>query len=463
MALKGLDIFKLSPKKNCKECGCPTCMAFSMKVAQGAVDIAACPYFAPEALAKLSAATEPPMKTIKVGAGDAELSLGGEPVLFRHEKTFVSRTRYAMSLCTCMDDETVAQKLEDIKKVDYERIGERMFVEMVYVNYSADGKQDYVELVKKAAETGRILILDCKDAEIAKAALEVCKDGKPILNGANASNYEEMSKLATEAGVVLGVSGANIDELHDTVEAIEKLGNKNLVLDTTEATIKETFATTVQVRRASLKDTDRTFGYPSIVNLAKIAQGDRYMQQALLSLFTMKYGSIIVLEEMGYAEALPVFGLRQNVFTDPQKPMKVEPGIYPLNGADENSICLTTVDFALTYFLVSGELERSGVPVNLVINDAGGLSVLTSWAAGKFSGNSISKFFKENVEDKVKSRKVIIPGKVAVLKGDIESKLPGWEVIVAPLEAVQLVKFMKDLQAIHKNSGRNSRQAEFLP
>ena len=447
MALKGLDIFKLSPKKNCKECGCPTCMAFSMKVAQGAVDIAACPYFAPEALAKLSAATEPPMKTIKVGAGDAELSLGGETVLFRHEKTFVSRTRYAMSLCTCMDDETVAQKLEDIKKVDYERIGERMFVEMVYVNYSADGKQDYVELVKKAAETGRILILDCKDAEIAKAVLEVCKDGKPILNGANASNYEEMSKLATEAGVVLGVSGANIDELHDTVEAIEKLGNKNLVLDTTEATIKETFATTVQVRRASLKDTDRTFGYPSIVNLAKIAQGDRYMQQALLSLFTMKYGSIIVLEEMGYAEALPVFGLRQNVFTDPQKPMKVEPGIYPLNGADENSICLTTVDFALTYFLVSGELERSGVPVNLVINDAGGLSVLTSWAAGKFSGNSISKFFKENVEDKVKSRKVIIPGKVAVLKGDIESKLPGWEVIVAPLEAVQLVKFMKDLQA----------------
>ena len=212
MALKGLDIFKLSPKKNCKECGCPTCMAFSMKVAQGAVDIAACPYFAPEALAKLSAATEPPMKTIKVGAGDAELSLGGETVLFRHEKTFVSRTRYAMSLCTCMDDETVAQKLEDIKKVDYERIGERMFVEMVYVNYSADGKQDYVELVKKAAETGRILILDCKDAEIAKAALEVCKDGKPILNGADASNYEAMNAVATAAGVVLGVGGADLSE-----------------------------------------------------------------------------------------------------------------------------------------------------------------------------------------------------------------------------------------------------------
>ena len=404
MALKGLDIFKLSPKKNCKECGCPTCMAFSMKVAQGAVDIAACPYFAPEALAKLSAATEPPMKTIKVGAGDAELSLGGETVLFRHEKTFVSRTRYAMSLCTCMDDETVAQKLEDIKKVDYERIGERMFVEMVYVNYSADGKQDYVELVKKAAETGRILILDCKDAEIAKAALEVCKDGKPILNGADASNYEAMNAVATAAGVVLGVGGADLSEIHDTVEKLEGLGNKNLVIDVTGADVKETFKNAVQIRKAAIKDGDRTFGYPSIVNLHKIAAGDLHKQAALLSLFTMKYGSVIVAEHIGYAEALPLYGLRQNLFTDPQKPMKVEPGVYPLNGADENSVCLTTVDFALTYFLVSGELERSGVPVNLIINDAGGLSVLTSWAAGKFSSSSIAKFFQEqDIEGKIKS------------------------------------------------------------
>ena len=445
MALKGLDIFKLSPKKNCKECGCPTCMAFSMKVAQGAVDIAACPYFAPEALAKLSAATEPPMKTIKVGAGDAELSLGGETVLFRHEKTFVSRTRYAMSLCTCMDDETVAQKLEDIKKVDYERIGERMFVEMVYVNYSADGKQDYVELVKKAAETGRILIHDCKDAEIAKAALEVCKDGKPILNGADASNYEAMNAVATAAGVVLGVGGADLSEIHDTVEKLEGLGHKNLLIDVTGADVKETFKNAVQIRKAAIKDGDRTFGYPSIVNLHKIAAGDLHKQAALLSLFTMKYGSVIVAEHIGYAEALPLYGLRQNLFTDPQKPMKVEPGVYPLNGADENSVCLTTVDFALTYFLVSGELERSGVPVNLIINDAGGLSVLTSWAAGKFSSSSIAKFFQEqDIEGKIKSRKLIIPGKVAVLKGELEAKMPGWEIIIAPNEAVQLVKFMKD-------------------
>lgn len=448
MGLSGIQIFKLTPKKNCKECGCPTCMAFSMKVAQGALEISKCPHMSEDALAQLSEATAPPMKTIKVGSGDNEFTLGGETVLFRHEKTFVSKTRYAVSLCTCMDDAAIDAKLAAIPKVDYERISERMFVEMIYVNYEDGADKDrYVEIVKKAAALGRTLVLGCKDAETAKAALAVCKDGKPVLNGADASNYAEMSAVATEAGVVLGVTGADLNELYDTVAALEKAGNKNLILDVGTKSVKEAYGNAVQIRRAALKDQDRIFGYPTLVNLAVLAHGDRNMQQALASLFTMKYGSIVVMEQLDYAEALPLFGLRQNVYTDPQKPMKVEPGIYALNGADENSLCLTTVDFALTYFVVSGELERSGVPCNLIISDAGGLSVLTAWAAGKLSSTSVAKYIQENVEDKVKCRKLIIPGKVAVLKGDIEAKLPGWEVIVAPLEAVQLVKFLKDMTA----------------
>ena len=448
MGLSGIQIFKMTPKKNCKECGCPTCMAFSMKVAQGAMDISQCPHMSEDALAQLSEATAPPMKTVKIGAGENEFSLGGETVLFRHEKTYVSKTRYAVSLCSCMDDAAIDAKLAEIPKVDYERIGERMFAELVYVNYAADTDKDrYVEIVKKAAALNRTLILGCKDVELAKAALEVCKEAKPVLNGADASNYAEMSAVATEAGVVLGVTGKDLNELYDTVAALEKAGNKNLILDVGTASIKEAYGNAVQIRRAALKDQDRTFGYPTIVNTSKLAVKDKYMQEALVSLFTMKYGSIVVVETLDYAEALPLFGLRQNVFTDPQKPMKVEPGIYALNGADENSLCLTTVDFALTYFVVSGELERSGVPCNLIISDAGGLSVLTAWAAGKLSSTSVAKYIQENVEDKVKCRKLVIPGKVAVLKGDLEAKLPGWEIIVAPLEAVQLVKFLKDLTA----------------
>ena len=448
MGLSGIQIFKMTPKKNCKECGCPTCMAFSMKVAQGAMDISQCPHMSEDALAQLSEATAPPMKTVKIGAGENEFSLGGETVLFRHEKTYVSKTRYAVSLCSCMDDAAIDAKLAEIPKVDYERIGERMFAELVYVNYAADTDKDrYVEIVKKAAALNRTLILGCKDVELAKAALEVCKEAKPVLNGADASNYAEMSAVATEAGVVLGVTGKDLNELYDTVAALEKAGNKNLILDVGTASIKEAYGNAVQIRCAAVKDQDRTFGYPTLVNVAALAHGDRVMQQALLSMFTMKYGSIVVVETLDYAEALPLFGLRQNVFTDPQKPMKVEPGIYALNGADENSLCLTTVDFALTYFVVSGELERSGVPCNLIISDAGGLSVLTAWAAGKLSSTSVAKYIQENVEDKVKCRKLVIPGKVAVLKGDLEAKLPGWEIIVAPLEAVQLVKFLKDLTA----------------
>jgi acetyl-CoA decarbonylase/synthase complex subunit gamma len=294
----------------------------------------------------------------------------------------------------------------------------------------------------------RALVLNCADADVAKAALEVCKAAKPILNGANKENAEAMNAVATAAGVTLGVTGADISEIYDTVKLLEGKGNKNLIIDCTGADAKQTFANAVMVRRGNLKDQDRSLGYPSIVNLAKIAEGDLHMQTALASAFTLRYGSIIVMENMTYAEALALYGLRQNIFTDPQKPMKVEPGIYALNGADENSVCSLTVDFALTYFLVSGEYERSKCPVNLLITDASGMSVLTAWAAGKFSAGTIKKFFDENdIENKIKSRTLIIPGKVAVMKGEIEAKLPGWNVVVGPMEAVQLVKFIKDFNA----------------
>lgn len=440
MALKGLDIFKLTPKTNCKECGNPTCMAFAMKVAQGSVSIDKCPHMSEEAMATLSEATAPPMKTVKVGTGETEHTLGGETVLYRHDKTFVSKNLFAVNVCAgCFDE-----KITEIEKVDYDRISERMYVEVLNLKYAGD-KDAYAELVKKADGHGRVLLLECDCAEAAEAALEVCAAGKPILNGANAGNYAAMTELAKKYGVVLGVSGANLDELYDTTAAIEAAGCKDLILDVTGADAKATFANAVSVRRAALKDKDRTFGYPSIVNVSKIAADDSTMQTALASMFVLKYGSIIVMDEMSYAQALPLYGLRQNIFTDPQKPMRVEPGIYPINGADENSVCCTTVDFALTYFTVSGELERSGVPVNLLISDAGGYSVLTAWAAGKFSAGSISKFIQENnIEDKIKNRTLIIPGKVAVLKGELEEKLPNWTIVVAPNEATSLVPFMKD-------------------
>lgn len=442
MALKGLDIFKLSPKKNCKECGSPTCMAFCMKVAQGAISIDKCPYFSEDAKAMLNEATAPAMKTITFGK---DHKLGGETVMFRHEKTLVNKNLYSVPVCTCMTEEEVDKKLADMAKIDYERIGERMYVETIFVRNAGTDAAAYTALVEKAAATGRDLILECWDVECAKAALAVCKDSKPILDGATPANWEAMNEVAKENGVVLGVWAENISDLYDTVKKLEAAGNKNLVLDVTGKTAKETLANAVLVRRTAIKDGDRSFGYPSIVNLAKLCGGDMHLETAYAAMFTEKYASIIVLDNMTYAQALPLYGLRQNIFTDPQKPMKVESKIYPLNGADENSPCALTVDFALTYFLVSGELERSNQPVNLIITDASGMSVLTAWAAGKFSSTSVKKTFADlDIENKIKNRTLIIPGKVAVMKGEIAEKLPGWNVVVGPTEAVQLPKYMKD-------------------
>ena len=441
MALKGLDIFKLTPKTNCKDCGNPTCMAFAMKVAQGAIGLDKCPHMSAEALAALSDATAPPMKSLQVG----DHKLGGETVLSRHEKTFVSKSLYAVHVCDCMDAAAQDAAIAAIPAVDYERISERMYVEMVYVGHSHEkSAEDYAALVGKVKGLGRTLVLGCTDVEAAKAALAAAAGCDVILNGANEDNYAEMSALATEAKIILGVRAASIDALHATVEKLEAAGNKNLILDVGTENVKDAYAAAIQIRRAALKDGDRSFGYPSIVNVAALAKGDRHLEDALVALFTCTYGSIIVTSSMDYARALPLYGLRQNIFTDPQKPMKVTPGIYPLNGADENAVCCLTVDFALTYFVVSGELERCGVPVNFLITDAGGLSVLTAWAAGKLSASSIAKFFEEqDIAGKIKNRTLIIPGKVAVLKGEIEAKLPDWNIVVGTNEAIQIVNFMK--------------------
>ena len=438
MAVKGLDIFKLSPKKNCKECGVPTCMAFCMKVAQGALPITKCPYMSEEAIALLSEATAPPMKTI-TAAGH---KLGGETVLFRHEKTLVNRNVYAVQVGDCLDDAAADAALAQLEKVDYERIGEREYVEFVFVHDAGRDTEKLVRFAQKAAAIGRGVIVETTNPDAAAAVIAACPEA--VIDGVNAQNWEAM-QAAVGGKAILAVGGESLAEIYDTVEKLEKAGNKNLLLDVTGKTVKETFANAVEARRGAILDGVRTLGYPSIVNIARLAWGDAHLQTALASLFTVKYGSILVMEHMSYAQALPLFGLRQNIYTDPQKPMKVAPGIYPMNGATADSPCLLTVDFALTYFLVSGELERSKVPVNLLITDASGMSVLTAWAAGKFSSSTVKKFMDEfDVANKINSRTLVLPGKVAVMKGEIQDKLPDWNVVVGTREAVELVRYLKD-------------------
>lgn len=400
------------------------------------------------ALEKLSEATAPLMKTITVGKGENEYKLGGETVLFRHSKTFVNRNRFAIMFCDCMSDEEIDRKIENMKKVNYVRIGEEMKAEIAAINYSGN-KDRYIEIINKIKNSGLKVayMLTCEDVSVMKEALALVKDENPIVYGANKDNYKEMVQLVKADKLVLGVKAPSLEELYKLVEEIHKEGYKELILDPGSSSIKEAFQNTVQIRRINLDGQDRVFGYPSVIFANKLANNDKFMEVALSTLFTMKYGSIIVLDDMDYARALPLFALRQNIFTDPQRPMRVEPNVYPINNPDDNSPVMVTVDFALTYFIVSGEVERSKVPVWMLIPDAGGYSVLTSWAAGKFTASSIAKFVKESgVEEKTKSRKLIIPGKVAVLKGDLEENLPGWEIVVGTNEALHIPKFLKEFK-----------------
>ena len=447
MALTGLDIFKLTPKKNCKDCGFPTCLAFSMKVAAGGIEIEKCPHMSEENLSKLSESTAPPMKALTVGAGANEYKLGGETVLFRHEKTLVNRNRFAVAIKDTDSADVVNSKIENIKKVDFERIGERMKAEFAAFIYTGN-KEAYIANIKAVLASGAELayMVVCEDVEVAKEALELLKDTNPILHGATAANYEQMVDVAAAGKYALGLKADSLEDLYELTSKVQSKDYKELLLDAGSKTIKEAYTNAIQIRRTALKDGDRTFGYPSIIFVNDLAKDNKFMEIALSSIFTIKYGSILVIEDMDFARGHSVGALTQNIYTDPQRPMRVEPKAYSVNNANDESPVLCTVDFALTYFIINGEIEKSKVPTWLLIPDAGGYSVLTAWAAGKFSGSIIANFVKESgVEQKTKSRKLIIPGKVAVLKGDIEDSLPGWEVVVGPNESMQLPKFLKDL------------------
>jgi acetyl-CoA decarbonylase/synthase complex subunit gamma len=420
-------------------------MAFSMKVASGAVEIVKCPYISEEAKSKLSEATAPPMKNFAIGTGAAERKIGGETVLYRHEKTLVNRPVIAVAFDDSMAVELVDEKIANIQKVDYERIGEQMHAEAVLVKYTGN-KEAFLALVDKVASLNKIVMIYTTDAGVAKEALDKVKDTKPVLLGGNKDNAEAFVAMALEAKAALGLEAETLEALYELVQLAEKAGHKELILNTTGENTGEAFEMTVEVRRAALAGGDRTFGYPSIVMLNEISDGNEYLETALASAFVLRYGSIIVLSDLTYRTALPLFGLRQNIFTDPQKPMRVEPKVYNFANPTEDSPVLLTVDFALTYFVVSGEIDRSKSSAYLLIPDAGGYSVLTSWAAGKLGGSVIRNAVKESgLEEKLTRKRLVLPGKVAVLKGDVEEELPGWEIIVGPDEAMQIPKFLKEL------------------
>jgi acetyl-CoA decarbonylase/synthase complex subunit gamma len=448
MALSGMDIFKLLPKTNCQECGVPTCLAFAMKLAAGQAELASCPYVSEESRAKLEEASAPPIRPVTIGSGETALKVGGENVIFRHEKTFVNKPGIAMLLTDAMEDAQLDEKLKRFKELQYERVGLMLKADCVALKETAGDGKKFSALVEKAKKAGALnLILMSEKPEILAAAVAACKELRPLLYAACNGNTDALGTLAKENSCPLAVKGQNLDEVAEMTSKLTAMGLKDLVIDTGARELKQLFQDHVAVRRAALTGKFRPLGYPTIVFPCEMTD-DPLKETLIASTFVPKYGGILVMSDITGQNLFPLTVQRMNIYTDPQRPMATTEGIYEINNPDENSPVIITSNFSLTYFIVSGEVESSRVPTWMLIKDTEGLSVLTAWAAGKFVADAIAPFVKKcGIADKVKHRTLVIPGASASISGELDEELPDWTIRIGPREAAHLTPFLKNWKA----------------
>lgn len=443
MALTGIQIFKLLPKTNCKECGVPTCLAFAMNLASGKASLDDCPYVSDEAREQLAEASAPPILPVQIGKGVRKRTIGSETVLYRHEKTFYNPTAIAARVSSDIKDKELKAKLATWNAFQYERVGFNLRPELVAVADAGDAKA-FAKVAKTIAETSEFnLILMSENMDAMKAAVEATSFKNPLIYAATEKTVDDFGALAKETGLPLAVKADSVEALIPLTDKLVGMGIKNLVLDSGSRDVKQAFEDQVVIRRAALKGGNRSLGFPTITFPCEMAT-NLDTETMLAAQFIAKYGAITVLSDFGTESLFPLLLERLNIFTDPQRPMTVTEGIYEIGNPDENSPVLITTNFALTYFIVSGEIEGSKVPAWLLIKDTEGLSVLTAWAAGKFAGDDVGMFVKKcGIADKIKNKELIIPGYAASIVGEIEEELPDWTITVGPREAPHLPAFLK--------------------
>jgi len=442
MPLSGLDIYKLLPKTNCRECGFATCLAFAMQLAKKAVALEKCPYLTEEAKIMLEAASQPPIKLVTIGVVENKLEVGNETVLFRHDEKFHHPAGIGFIIEDSLSDAEIKHKLDKINKLTFERVGQKLDVNLVAIK-QVKTKERFAEAVKLVSgNTNLGLVLMSEDLAALKQALEVTKDKKPLVYHVTKENLGEISKLAQEFKVPLVVSAKNLEGISYLTQELVKQGVQDLVLDTGAKSISEKIWELTQIRRQALKKSNRSLGYPVLTIVDK---NDPYEEAIEAATYLVKYGSIILIKGIETWEVLALLTLRQNIYTDPQKPLQIEPKLYSVGQTNNKSPVLVTTNFSLTYYTVLGEVEASKVPSYILSVDTEGMSVLTAWAAEKFTPEKISQSLnKFSVKDAVSHNRLIIPGYVAVMSGDLEEQ-SGWKTVVGPKEAAGIPSFLKNL------------------
>jgi acetyl-CoA decarbonylase/synthase complex subunit gamma len=436
MALSGIQIYKLLPQTNCKECGFPTCLAFAMKLAAKQVELSACPYVSEESKAQLAESSAPPIRLISLKSDGYEVKSGNEVVLFRHEKTFYNKPGVFVQVSDALDESAIKALVAQADAYMVNYVGIELTLDGFAVAAESGSPAAFAAAVKAVrSATKRPLILVTADAASAEAGLAALPGETALLCAADASNWEAMASAAARAKAALVVKAESLDELADLTEKVKGKGVEDLVLAPQAGAMGGGLAHEVLIRRLALKKNFRPLGYPTIEFPKTVAAAAQAVS---------KYAGFIVLDSFAPELVYPLLVLRQNIYTDPQKPIQVQPGLYEINNPNAESPVMVTTNFSITYFSVANEVESSGLPAWLLVTDAEGMSVLTAWAAGKFDSERIAKSVNAfNVADKVSRKLLVLPGQVAVLSGEVEADLPGWDIRVGPREAVDIPKFYK--------------------
>ena len=447
MALTGIEIFKKLPKTNCGECGVPTCLAFAMKLAASQAELASCPHVSEEAKAELAEASAPPIRPVKIGVGDEAVTVGGETVLFRHEKTFMNPPGIAILISDAMDDAEVEARIKKLEELQYERVGLLLRANLAAAKCESGDGAKFEALVKKIADGTKMpMVLICEKPDVMAAAVKACADRKPLIYAATKENADVMANLAKENSCPLAARAENLSELAELTETLTKAGVQDLVLDPGSRKLRDAFEDEVIVRTSALVQKFRPLGFPTITFPCEMTD-DPMKETMIAAAFIAKYAGVIVMSDFAGETLFPLLLARMNIYSDPQRPMATKEGIYEIGGPGEDSPVLITSNFSLTYFIVMGETETSRVPTWLLVKDTEGLSVMTAWAAGKFVADAIAPFVKKSgIEDKVKHRKIVIPGYAAAISGELDEELPDWEVQIGPREAAHIPAFLKQWQ-----------------
>jgi acetyl-CoA decarbonylase/synthase complex subunit gamma len=443
MALTGIEIFKLLPKTNCGECGVPTCLAFAMSLATGKAELSKCPHVSEEAKSKLSEAAAPPILPVTIGAGEKALKIGGETVMFRHEKRFENQPGIAILISDKMADAEVEARLKKSTEMIYERVGLTLSANLVALKAESGDAAKFAALAGKAKASDANIILMSEKADILAAGLKACADKKPLLYAATKDNVDAVAALAKENGCAVAAKAEGLEGLVELTEKLAAAGLKNIVIDSGWRDVSQVLEDQIVIRSAALNKKYRPLGYPTIVFPCEMT--DDPMKEAMIAaMFIAKFAGIIVLSDFKGESLFPLLVARLNIYTDPQRPLATKEGIYEINNPNENSPLMVTSNFSLTYFIVSGEIENSKVPSWLYVKDTEGLSVMTSWAAGKFSADIIGPaILKSGITDKIKHKKLIIPGYIAAESGGLEEEMKGWEIQVGPRDAANLTPVLK--------------------